>query len=122
MAQTKKKRKTKHRGTQGGQIESKGRTSRPRSAKQARQQALQQKQNKRLERAVQPPSWRGATIRAGFAAGVFLVVLVFMKQPFASSIIIGALMFGLYIPMGYYMDRFLYDRRLKREARQREKG
>lgn len=122
MAQTKKKRKTKHRGNQAGVVESKGRTSRPRTGAQARQQSLQRKQNDRLARAVQPPSWRGATIRAAFAAGIFLVVLIVMKQPIASSILIGLLMFGLYIPMGFYMDRFLYDRRKKREARQSEKG
>lgn len=120
MAQTKKKRKTKHRGNQAGMVESRGRTGRPRSAAQARQQNLQRKQNQRLARAVQPPSWRGASIRAGFAAAVFLVVLIVMKQPIASSIFIGAAMFGIYVPMGFYMDKFLYDRRVKREARQAE--
>lgn len=120
MAQTKKKRKTKHRGNQAGVVESRGRTGRPRSAAQARQQSLQRKQNQRLARAVQPPTWRGATIRAGFAAAIFLIVLIVMKQPIASSIFIGAVMFGVYIPMGFYMDKFLYDRRLKREARQAE--
>ncbi|MBI5311404.1 MAG: hypothetical protein HZB14_10330 [Actinobacteria bacterium] len=122
MAQTKKKRKTKHRGTQAGTVESRGRTSRPRSASQARQQSLQRKQNQRLARAVQPPSWRGAAIRAGFAAGIFMVVLIVMKQPIVSSVLIGLVMFGMYIPMGFYMDKFLYDRRMKREARQREQG
>lgn len=120
MAQTKKKRKTKHRGNQAGAVEARGRTGRPRSAAQARQQALQRKQSKRLERAVQPPTWRGASVRAGFAAAIFLVVLILMKQPVASSIFIGALMFGLYVPMGFYMDKFLYDRRMKREQRQAE--
>lgn len=120
MAQTKKKRKTKHRGNQAGMVESRGRTGRPRSAAQARQQNLQRKQNQRLARAVQPPSWRGASIRAGFAAAVFLVVLIVMKQPIASSIFIGAAMFGIYVPMGFYMDKFLFDRRVKREARQAE--
>ena len=120
MAQTKKKRKTKHRGNQAGMVESRGRTGRPRSAAEARQQNLQRKQNQRLARAVQPPSWRGASIRAGFAAAIFLVVLIVMKQPVASSIFIGAAMFGIYVPMGFYMDKFLSDRRVKREARQAE--
>jgi hypothetical protein len=28
-------------------------------------------------------------------------------------------MFGLYVPMGYYTDRFLYDRRQRKEAEAR---
>lgn len=119
MAQAKRKRRTKHRGTQAGTIESRGRTSRPRTRAQARQQTLQRRQNHRVERAVRPPSWRGATIRAGFAAGVFLVILLVFRQQPVSAVLISVVMFGVYIPMGYYMDSFLYNLRQKRDARQR---
>lgn len=121
MAKTKRKRRTKHRGTQAGTIESRGRTSRPRSRAQARDQVLQRRQHQRVARANVAPNWRSASIRAGVAAGIFLVILVAMGQPPVSSIFVGLLMFGLYIPMGYYMDSFLYRRRMASEARKRER-
>lgn len=127
MAQTKKKRKTKHRGTQAGTVESRGRTSRPASRAQARQQAAQRSQNRRLDRAMSPPTWRSATIRAGFAAVVFFVLLLVMRQPPLGAVFISIVMFGLYVPMGYYTDNFLYTRRMRKiseaEAkRQQEKA
>lgn len=116
MAQTKKKRRTKHRGTQAGTIESRGRTSRPTSRAQARQQAQQRSQRTKVDRASREPTWRGAFIRAGIAAGVFFVVLLFMQQAPVGAIFVAILMFGLYVPMGYYTDRFLYERRMKKAA------
>ncbi|MFY9470268.1 MAG: hypothetical protein WAP37_09155 [Solirubrobacterales bacterium] len=120
MAQAKRKRQTKHRGTQAGTVESRGRTSRPRSRAEARNQAVKRRQAQRVDRANLAPSWRGASIRAGFAAAVFLIVLILMGQPTVSSILIAALMFGVYIPLGFYMDKFLYDRRRRRAARQNQ--
>lgn len=120
MAQTKKKRKTKHRGDQAGRVESRGRTSRPKTRAQARQQAMQNSNNRKVDRATRPPSWRGATIRASFAAGIFLVLLLLlMKQPPVSAVFISILMLGIYIPAGYYTDVFLYNRRMKKEAEER---
>jgi Flp pilus assembly protein TadB len=116
MAQTKKKRRTKHRGTQAGNIETRGRTGRPTSRAQARQQAAARSQRSKVERANREPSWRGALIRAGIAAGVFFVILIVMQQPPIGSIFIAIVMFGLYVPMGYYTDRWLYDRRRRKDA------
>lgn len=82
---------------------------------------MQRRQGQRLERAVQPPTWRGAVIRAAFAAVVFLVILIaVMGERPVTAIFVSALMFGVYIPMGYYMDGFFYARRRRREARQSE--
>ncbi len=39
-----------------------------------------------------------------------------MKQPPVSAVFVAILMFGLYVPMGYYTDRFLYERRKRKEA------
>ncbi|MGK2879145.1 MAG: hypothetical protein ACSLFF_11325 [Solirubrobacterales bacterium] len=116
MAQTKKKRQTKHRGTQAGSIESRGRTSRPASRAQARQQAAQRSQRNRVDKATREPTWRGAFIRAGVAAAVFLVVLLFMQQAPLGAVFVALVMFGLYVPMGYYTDRFLYERRQRKDA------
>lgn len=116
MAQTKKKRKTKHRGNQAGSIESRGRTSRPTSRAQARQQAMQRSQNRKVDRATAEPTWRSATIRAAIAAGVFFVLLIFMKQPPIGAVFISLVMLGLYIPMGFYTDQYLYRRRQKKDS------
>lgn len=122
MAQTKKKRQTKHRGTQAGTVESRGRTSRPTNRAQARAQAQQRRQQSRVDRATRPPSWKNATYRAAFAAAVFLVVLVLFQQPPVSAIFVALVMFGLYIPMGFYTDRFMYNRRLRKDAQARERA
>lgn len=116
MAQTKKKRRTKHRGDQAGRVESRGRTSRPTSRAQARQQAMQRSQNRRVDRASAEPTWRSAFVRAGIAAGVFFVLLLLMKQAPLGAIFVSIVMFGLYVPMGFYTDQYLYRRRLRKDA------
>jgi hypothetical protein len=122
VAQTKKKRQTKHRGDQAGRIESRGRTSRPASRAQARQQAMQRSNNRRVDRASQPPTWQGATTRAGIAAVVFFAMLLVLKQPITGAIAIAVLMFAVYIPMGFYLDRYLYDRRMRKAEKATKKS
>lgn len=75
-----------------------------------------------MERANQPPTWRSASIRAGVAAAVFLAVLILFQQPPVSAVFVAFVMFGLYIPMGYYTDRFLYQRRLRKETQSRNRA
>jgi len=116
MAQTKKKRRTKHRGNQAGSIENRGRTSRPTSRAQARQQALQRSQGKKVVKATREPTWRNAFTRAAIAAGVFFAILLVMKQPPLGAIFIALIMFGLYIPMGFYTDRWMYQLRMRKDA------
>lgn len=43
-------------------------------------------------------------------------MLLILKQPISGAVFIAIVMFGLYVPMGYYMDKFLYDRRLRKDA------
>lgn len=116
MAQTKKKRRTKHRGTQAGTIETRGRTSRPTSRAQARQQAAQRSRGNKVERASREPTWRGAMIRAGIAAAVFFAIMLVMQQAPIGAIFVSIVMFSLYVPMGYYTDKYLYERRQRKEA------
>ena len=121
MAQTKKKRKRKHKGTQGGAIDRRGRTSRPANRQEARARARRQMGDRRDV----PPTWRSSINRALIAAGIFLVLLIVLfGQAIGSSIALSAFMFLLYVPMGYYIDRFFYDRRQasKRKAKAAAKG
>ncbi len=114
MAQTKRKRTRKHRGTPAGTIERAGRTGRP----QTREEAKQISRQRRQERLDRPPTWSGSVQRAAIAAAVFgvLVVLVFGRT-MAQGAILAGFMFLLYIPLGYVTDSAIYRYRLrKRQA------
>jgi len=113
MAQTKKKRKRKHRGTPAGTVERSARAARPRTREDAKKVAKE----RRSERLDREPTWRGAANRAAIAAAVFglLVVLVFKKNV-AQGVTLAVFMFALYIPLGYATDSAVYKfRRRKRE-------
>jgi hypothetical protein len=112
MAQTRRKRTRKHRGTPAGTIERAGRTGRP----QTRQDAKQISRQRRAERLDKPPTWRGAMQRAAIAAAVFgaLVVILFGRDV-AQGVILAAFMFFLYIPLGYATDTFVYRFRQRRK-------
>ena len=115
MAQTRKKRRRKHRGTQAGTIERAGRTGRPRTREEAKQISRQRRQE-RLDR---QPTLKGAVQRAAIAAAVFgvLVVLAFGRD-LAQGAFLALFMFLLYIPLGYLTDKAIYNfrRRRKRQA------
>ena len=113
MAQTKRKRKHKHRGTQAGTVEARGRTGRrPQTQVEAKKIARERRGN-RLDR---PPTWRGALNRAAISAAIFAVaVVVIFGRPVAAAVILGAVMVVLYLPMSYYTDRFLYNRRQRQK-------
>jgi hypothetical protein len=112
MAQTRRKRTRKHRGTPAGTIERSGRTGRP----QTRQDAKQISRQRRAERLDKPPTWRGAMQRAAIAAAVFgvLVVIIF-KRDVAQGVILAAFMFLLYIPLGFATDTFVFRLRQRRK-------
>ena len=113
MAQTKRKRK--HRGTAAGTIEARGRTGRAPQPSEIKQTAAQRRQ----DRMDSPPTWRGSANRAALAAVVFFVVaMLVLSQPPGGALALALFAFALYVPSGYYMDKFLYDRR----QRQKQKG
>ena len=112
MAQTKNKRKRKHRGTPAGTIERAGRTGSSRTKTDAKQIA----KDRRAERLNREPSWRGSVNRAAIAAAVFGVLLLFLfKNDPARSAYLAVLMFFLYIPLGYVTDRAIYNFRRRRQ-------
>jgi hypothetical protein len=113
MAQTKRKRTRKHRGTPAGTIERAGRTGRPQTREDAKQIARQRRQE-RLDR---PPTWSSSVNRAAIAAAVFgvLVVAAFGRSITQGGILAG-FMFLLYIPLGYVTDMAIYRYRLRKKA------
>jgi len=112
MAQAKRKRTRKHRGTPAGTIERAGRTGRPQTRQDAKRIAAQ----RRRERYDRPPTWKSAINRAGIAAAVFgvLVVLLF-QRPIGQGVALAAFMFLLYIPLGYGTDLMIYRFRRRRK-------
>ena len=117
MAQTKKKRRRKHRGTQAGTIDRSGRTGRPRTKEEAKQIGRQRRQE-RLDR---PPTLKGAAQRAAIAAALFgvVVVLAFGRDP-AEGAYLALFMFVIYIPLGYATDKLIYNFRQRRKAHPRK--
>ena len=115
MAQTRRKRRTKHRGTPAGTIESRGRTGRkPRPEERTKGGAGARPRRNRFD---QPPTWKGAAGRAAIAAAIFLVAVVALfRQKVVGAVSISCLMFLLYVPMSYYTDQWLYRRRQRQKA------
>jgi len=124
MAQTRKKRRSKHRGTAAGTIEARGRTGRKlteaeRKAGAAKGDPKAARAALRAERLDRVPSWRSAFIRAVFAA---VLLFVFTRVGFGPTIGLGAaialclIAVAIYVPLGYATDLFIYRRRQKRKA------
>jgi hypothetical protein len=114
MAQTRKRRRRKHRGTQGGRIDNR-RRGRPRSRAEAQARA---RSKKRPARGQSPPSWQGASFRGSLMSLAFVGVLLVFGRPIVPSIAVGVVMLGVYIPMGYYFDRMLWRRRQRQKMRE----
>jgi hypothetical protein len=124
MAQTKRKRQTKHRGNAAGVVESRGRTGRrPTAAERSvagREKAKASEQG--LARQDRPPTWRGAFYRAMVAAVLMLLVsMLLIKKP-NEAIALFPIVLGLYVPISYYTDLAMYRRRQRRKARQGTAG
>jgi hypothetical protein len=120
VAQTKKKRRRKHRGTQGGRVDANRRAARPRSRAEAQARARARTSSKGPKGDL-PPTWRNSAIRGIAAAAIFTVLLlVIFKRPPAAALALGAFMLVFYIPAGYYIDSFMWRRRER--ARMRSGG
>jgi Flp pilus assembly protein TadB len=116
MAQTRRKRRTKHRGTPAGTIEARGRTGRPPTAQEKKRQDRTTAREKRLNT---PPTWKAAITRALLAGAlVFVFLLVTAKGHNKIPVALGftAVAVALYIPGGYYLERMLYVRRQRKKA------
>jgi hypothetical protein len=116
MAQTKRKRRTKHRGTAAGTIESRGRTGRPPSAEEKKKQTREEARQRRL---YTPPTWKAAITRAGIASVIMFVFLSVTgpkqnRVVFAASFAVIAML--IYIPAGYYFELFMYRRRMAKRG------
>ena len=123
MAQTKRKRRTKHRGNAAGSIEARGRTGRKPTQDERRKASTS---DAREERRFAEPTWGGAAMRAGFASimlfALFQLGLAGNDPSIASSLILSAAAFLIYVPLGYHVDRFFWKRRMAKAGRALPQG
>ena len=120
MAQTKKKRRTKHRGNAAGMVEARGRTGRKPTPAERKATEKELAAQARRDRCNREPTWRAASQRAALAAVVFGVMLVLLfDTPVERAIPLTGFVLLFYIPLGYYTDQFVYRRRQKSEAKKK---
>src|SRR5579862_7734777 len=108
MAQTRRKRRTKHRGTPAGTIEARGRTGRPLTADERKKQDRVSARERRLNT---PPTWKSSISRAGIAAVLVIVFLLLTakgKNKVEVAVIFTLFALAIYIPAGYYLELVLY--------------
>lgn len=120
MAQTRRKRQTKHRGNAAGVVESRGRTGRkPTTAeKSGTSKSSAVSRNKPVDRRDRPPTWKSAFYKAMVATVLLLfVILVFMKGS-AGAIGLFPIVLGGYTVVSYYTDKWVYQRRQRRKAQE----
>jgi hypothetical protein len=118
MAQTKRKRRTKHRGTAAGTVTNRGRTGRPPSAEERKKQTRAAAREDKLNT---PPTWTSSIRRAGLAAALMFLFLSVTGpgkggNRFAAAAVFAVFAFALYVPAGYYLELFLFNRRQRRKA------
>jgi hypothetical protein len=118
MARTTRKRQRKHRGSQTGRIEARGRTSRP---KKSQKKGGGKRRPTGPERHDRPPTWRSAINRGVFAAAIFFaLMLLLLGRTVPQALALAAFMLAFYIPLGYMTDSFFHKRRKRQLAKQRE--
>ena len=117
MAQTKRKRRSKHRGNAAGTIDARGRTGRKPTADEQRKAGAQAREDRRFVE----PTWTSAAVRAGLASVMLFVLfqvgLAGDEQTIATSLILAVAAFLIYVPLGYQVDRMFWRRRMRKAGR-----
>jgi hypothetical protein len=121
MAQTKRKRRSKHRGNAAGSVEARGRTSRRQSLSPAEQKKADRAaaRNARMNK---PPTWNGAFFKAALMAALLFVFtqigLFGGDTSISQSLFLSLFALILYTPLAFATDKFVYARAQKRRAKQ----
>ena len=117
MAQTRRKRRTKHRGNAAGRVEARGRTGRKPGEGEKKPVTRAQIA---AERRAKPPTWKSAAGKSAFASVVLLLFIVLdlfkTNTTTVGAITMALIAFILYTPLTYFLDRIMYDRRQRKAA------
>ena len=119
MAQTKRKRRRKHKGTPAGNVV-RSSSGKPGAAKGKGDSKADARQ-RREDRMNRQPTWKGAIQRAAIAAVIFGVLLAspLFSRPISQALVLTVFVFLIYIPLGYGTDKLFYNMRQRRKARNR---
>jgi Flp pilus assembly protein TadB len=119
MAQTRRKRQTKHRGNAAGVVESRGRTGRKPTAaeKSGDPRDREREREKLLDKRDRPPTWRGAFTKAMFASIVLLLVVILLLHQSNQAIGLFPVVLVMYTVVSYYSDKWMFDRRQRQKAK-----
>jgi hypothetical protein len=117
MAQTKRKRRTKHRGNAAGMVEARGRTGR-------RPTAEEQKRSNRgassKHRTLRVPTWKSASMKAGTMAILLFVMtqvgFLVKNASIASGLAVAIIAMLLYTPLAFWTDKWAYSRQQRKLA------
>lgn len=117
MAQTRRKRQTKHRGNAAGFVESRGRTGRkPTPAEKSGDPVARAREKERLlDKRDRPPTWGGAFIKAMFATILLLLVVVLLLHQSNGAVAFFPIVLGFYTVISYYTDKWMFDRRQRKK-------
>jgi Flp pilus assembly protein TadB len=119
VAQTKRKRRTKHRGNAAGVVEARGRTGRKPTAAEKKLSAREEAKVRRTDRLDKPPTWSGALNRALIATAVLFVVSVaLLGFSIGRAVVLLPVVLAIYVPFGYATDAAVYRARQRKKARQ----
>jgi Flp pilus assembly protein TadB len=124
MAQTKRKRQTKHRGNAAGVVESRGRTGRKPTAgeKSGDARTLAREKEMKLDKRDRPPTWGGAFLKAMIASIVLVFIFIVVLKQSSQAIKLFPIVLVFYTVISYFMDKWVYDRRQRKKARERSGG
>jgi hypothetical protein len=117
MPQTKRKRRTKHRGNAAGTIEARGRTGRKPRPEELRASRTASTSS-RPPRGTTPPTWTAAFAKACFGALMLFALVKFglfggEEKSTAAALAFAAIAALLYTPVMFATDRFIYQRKQK---------
>jgi hypothetical protein len=121
MAQTKRKRRSKHRGNAAGQVEARGRTGRRPTEEEQRKGTRQSAREARMSK---PPTWNSAFLKAALMAGLLFVLinigLFGQSAELSQSLVLCVIAILFYTPIAYVTDSFVYRRYQKRKQQQKD--
>jgi hypothetical protein len=117
MAQTKRKRRTKHRGNAAGMVEARGRTGRRLSPEEQKKAARATAGGRRV---IKEPTWKSAGLKSGAMAILLFVMtqvgFLVKNASIASGLAVAAIAMLLYTPLAFWTDKWAYSRQQRKLA------
>jgi hypothetical protein len=120
MAQTRRKRQTKHRGNAAGVVESRGRTGRKPTAaeKSGPVKPSAAARQRQVDKRDQPPTWRAAFYKAMIATVLLLLITIFVLKNSNGAIALFPIVLGGYTVVSYYTDKWVFERRQRKKIKE----